>query len=232
MEFRFRAAAAGAGRRNAGGEAALAAMCRVDGGGAIGGGIPNPGSATEDEGLTTSSESSERSSSDTGSASSSSPSAERGAEPAAAAAAVDPGAEPGGPCTLGDGTEMWQTFKFTTVFDVAGAPAGWECRCQLPSHAETGRGRCNRTLRFSRHGGRALTERKLKLWCQQAFACEGRAEHMELPVPREDVPSLAELAAWSPPADHLLAVERLEARRALRFPGASSSAAPAASGPL
>ena len=60
---------------------------------------------------------------------------------------------------------------------------GIEVSCYIEDHKRQGP-RCSRTLRFKRHGGREMTEQKLKWWCIRGFnaqACPDCKKHQGEP---------------------------------------------------
>ena len=152
------------------------------------------------------------------------PEAHVGAMVAEPAEPPEPALDEEAPMVLPTGPEtaIWKTFKFTPIHDRTGEQTGWEVRCPFSGHRTAGRAACTRTYRFNPHGGRERTERSLKWWCTAAFTSETRSDHTALPScpPGRELPTLADLAAWQPPAAHVAAVAALEARRALRFSGA------------
>jgi hypothetical protein len=88
-------------------------------------------------------------------------------------------------------------FKFCEIKS-QGAPVGWEIQCGIHNLAgETTR--CTRTLRWAAHGGRDITERKLKHGAMQAFGfeAEDRCGHMSRTLfPKTRWDRCQNLASW------------------------------------
>lgn len=95
--------------------------------------------------------------------------------------------EGGGGGGLVETTEIWRNFKFTEV-KVGGQVVGLEAMCYIHKC----KSRCTRTLRFTRHGGREATLRKLKWWALAGLdtCIVDHHVHMELPKTPDDLPAL------------------------------------------
>lgn len=108
-----------------------------------------------------------------------------------------------------DTTIPWKTFKFTEVKESKEGEkvcVGYEVTCYIECHRTQsgGRaGRCTRTLRFARHGGRMETIQKLRWWAISGFALPSKQLHQQLPFePPSGLPTMEELEAFEVPDAH------------------------------
>ena len=84
-------------------------------------------------------------------------------------------------------------FRFTPL-KTDQEQVGWEVHCKMPHTEDVRAKECRLSLRFSKHGGPEMLERKLKWWCLQAGSHGSRKGHHDLPVPHDkDLPSIEEL---------------------------------------
>ena len=122
-------------------------------------------------------------------------------------AEVHPSAAIALPRTLLDTTLAWKSFRFTEV-KTLGVAVGYEVNCFIAAH--TTAGKCTRSMRFAKHGGRELAEHKLKCWAVAGFdeAVRSQMDHSALPWDLEPRPSLEELEAFQVPLDRVRALKR------------------------
>ena len=94
-----------------------------------------------------------------------------------------------------ESTFYWKGCRFAETKQ-DGVVVGLEATCRDPKHQTQRPLHCKRSLRFTRHGGREVTEQKLKWWLLQHHRYESRSSHVNsCPYKPNagELPSLAEL---------------------------------------